>query len=1017
MNLFDSIGLKSDPFSTSPNVELFYPAAHHRQCLEGLELAIRMRRGLSVVRGGIGVGKTTVSRKLIQNFKKESDDFDFYLILDPKFESEIILLQHIIELFGVDEKGDSVQACRNIIENYLLKVGVEQGKVLVLIIDEGQNLPGEMLDVFRTLLNFETDDFKLLQLIIFGQPEMGNMIHKYPNFEDRISFDFEIGPTSIDDMRGMIDHRIVVCGGNEGDWFTDAALKKIHKNTQGYPRKVTQLCHQALLTMMSEGKKEITESIVQKVISGTSNSTGLLKQKKKNYNEIAVNKLLDVLKKDKPKSDSTLIENEENFDDDWIGGSVENVINGPNEQLNVKNEEVEQKSSEKEIVQEEGIVDSKNQRNINRDKSSKQTFIQELIPKKNTSKPISDLIIEEKPISSPIKKIKMQTDSSIKSDKIDDKQQNKLRNELKKKKPLPNPGIYPPYHPAYNKITIDNISIGIGIDSGIFTAILTEDKKGIKTLLAHHIQFSKLRNLNSEKDSQDFIDECNNLLKGLTDNFSERANLYKSAFKLLQNCRSIHVNINDESMLMTFIEIIKENRKDKDQIIKWGMKKKFPQFGDDFIIDVAKGNGDRYNVGIGKKSHIESINNQFKTLSWEIRKWTPTAQSVFNSFYWNYPDYLNKTILLINIGERNSTISGLQNSSLQVTDELRIGIQDLNDALSDQGVSIEKWSDRGSFQVPRSFILAAGKKVDQGLYDNIFTPVFEIWQQDINRSINSLRKVISLNNDTQIFLSGSASEILYLDDFFEGFLNYKSTFLNPVRNLAFSPNYIDRDQFQFHPSLLTSAIGSTIKTPNSVSVMLPDLKLNEIFRWVNRLSSIAAIILFIFLATITAKTKIDKDAIESEILPIESENESLSLIKGEYDSLIFNTDNIRSQLKTLNYDTEYFNRILIISRFLSFNTPKEINFDEVNFTIGWDKKVRRKKGRTFKTIIKKTDENVRILRLAGYVKANPAILERHFENYVTSLENSGLFQLVEVMDEQTPSKDIERIEFVLKCVI
>ena len=65
--------------------------------LEGLELVIRMRRGLSVVRGGIGVGKTTVSRKLIQNFKR-IDDFDFYLILDPKFESEIILLQHIIEL-------------------------------------------------------------------------------------------------------------------------------------------------------------------------------------------------------------------------------------------------------------------------------------------------------------------------------------------------------------------------------------------------------------------------------------------------------------------------------------------------------------------------------------------------------------------------------------------------------------------------------------------------------------------------------------------------------------------------------------------------------------------------------------------------------------------------------------------------------------------------------------------------------------------------------------------------------
>ena len=90
-----------------------------------------------------------------------------------------------------------------------------------------------------------------------------------------------------------------------------------------------------------EGKKEITESIVQKVISGTSNSTGLLKQKE-NYNEIAVNKLLDVLKKDKPKSDSPLIENEESIDDDWIGGSVENVINEPNEQFNINSEEVEQ---------------------------------------------------------------------------------------------------------------------------------------------------------------------------------------------------------------------------------------------------------------------------------------------------------------------------------------------------------------------------------------------------------------------------------------------------------------------------------------------------------------------------------------------------------------------------------------------------------------------------------------------------------------------------------------------------
>jgi len=208
IELFKTIGLDSDPFTTSPNVEKFYPATQHRQCLEGLELAIRMRRGLSVIRGGIGVGKTTVSRKLIEIFKNESNTYNFHLILDPKFDSELVFLKHIIDLFGIKTTGDDVQGCRNIIENYLLKTGIDEKKVTVLIVDEGQNLPAEMIDVFRTLLNFETDEYKLLQLIIFGQPEMTKLLKNYPNFEDRISFNFELGPVSLEDTRGLIDYRV-----------------------------------------------------------------------------------------------------------------------------------------------------------------------------------------------------------------------------------------------------------------------------------------------------------------------------------------------------------------------------------------------------------------------------------------------------------------------------------------------------------------------------------------------------------------------------------------------------------------------------------------------------------------------------------------------------------------------------------------------------------------------------------------------------------------------------------------
>ncbi|MBT6018178.1 AAA family ATPase, partial [bacterium] len=244
--------MDSDPFTTSPNVEKFYPATQHRQCLEGLELAIRMRRGLSVIRGGIGVGKTTVSRKLIEVFKNESNTYNFHLILDPKFDSELIFLKHIIDLFGIKTTGVDVQGCRNIIENYLLKTGIDENKVTVLIVDEGQNLPAEMIDVFRTLLNFETDEYKLLQLIIFGQPEMTKLLNDYPNFEDRIAFNFELGPVSLEDARGLVDYRIENSGGKKGAWFSDESIKMIHDVTDGYPRKITQLCHQLLLTMIGD---------------------------------------------------------------------------------------------------------------------------------------------------------------------------------------------------------------------------------------------------------------------------------------------------------------------------------------------------------------------------------------------------------------------------------------------------------------------------------------------------------------------------------------------------------------------------------------------------------------------------------------------------------------------------------------------------------------------------------------------------------------------------------------------
>ena len=313
-----------------------------------------------------------------------------------------------------------------------------------------------MLDVLRTLLNFETDDFKLLQLIIFGQPEMGTMIHKYPNFEDRISFDFEIGPISLEDMRGMVDHRIEVTGGDPGSWFIEKALIKIHKNTQGYPRKVTQLCHQLLLTMISEEKDEINEEMVQRVISGKIDTGGLLKQKKKNYNEIAVNKLLDVLRKDEPedKEDVTEPEQDQIDDDDWIGGDET-----PIEEIKVVEEPIESPPipKQKTIEQDNNKIDAINEKPIEKEKE-----------------------IED--ATAPAK--------------------------VSKDDFLPTQGRYPSHVKAslLGHIPIDQTYTGIHIDRGRIITTVIHENNGLKTLLAYDIHSANDKDLDPSDNPEEFLD-------------------------------------------------------------------------------------------------------------------------------------------------------------------------------------------------------------------------------------------------------------------------------------------------------------------------------------------------------------------------------------------------------------------------------------------------------------------------------------------------------------------------------
>jgi len=145
--------------------------------------------------------------------------------------------------------------------------GAVENKTVILIVDEAQKLNEMSLELLRVLLNYETNEFKLLQLVLLGQLELQAKIKEIPNFFDRISYKGKLGPLDYDEMKGMILFRMKQAGYNAGmQLFMEEALGLIYEHTGGYPRQVTMLCHQALKEMLLKNKFIVDSPIIERLI-------------------------------------------------------------------------------------------------------------------------------------------------------------------------------------------------------------------------------------------------------------------------------------------------------------------------------------------------------------------------------------------------------------------------------------------------------------------------------------------------------------------------------------------------------------------------------------------------------------------------------------------------------------------------------------------------------------------------------------------------------------------------------
>ena len=274
MSYYRILGLEQEPFSTSPDPAFFYQSEKHRAALANLIIEFRLKRGLSVVLGDIGTGKTTLGRKLIQMLK-ERDGFIFHMVLDPTYPSEDLFFSALIRTLGVGVSATSPTLVdyREVLERYLFHKGIQEQQTVVLVIDEAHKLNTLSLEALRILLNYETNNAKLLQLVLLGQMELLPILTGMPNLLDRISFRCILEPLDVSETRRMIQFRLQEAGYRSRlALFTDESIEAIHEYSEGYPRRIAMFCHKALRALvMYQGRVvdgELIEELVQREMEG-----------------------------------------------------------------------------------------------------------------------------------------------------------------------------------------------------------------------------------------------------------------------------------------------------------------------------------------------------------------------------------------------------------------------------------------------------------------------------------------------------------------------------------------------------------------------------------------------------------------------------------------------------------------------------------------------------------------------------------------------------------------------------
>ncbi|MDI9246669.1 AAA family ATPase [Marinobacter sp. CHS3-4] len=260
-------GLQEAPFALTPNTRYFLRARSHSDALELLLVALKEREGFIKITGEVGTGKTLLCRLLLNELEQEA--YTAY-IPNPHLTPET-LYEAVAEELGVD-----VSACGNThqvlkaLNDRLIALAMEQRPV-VLVIDEAQAMPEATIEALRLLTNLETESIRLLQVVLFGQPELDELLKRdsLRQLRQRITFQYRLAPLDKVLVAQYLRHRLAQAGYNGGELFSSPALRLITRSSGGIPRLVNIIAHKALLAAWGKGDRQVSRGHVMQAIRDT----------------------------------------------------------------------------------------------------------------------------------------------------------------------------------------------------------------------------------------------------------------------------------------------------------------------------------------------------------------------------------------------------------------------------------------------------------------------------------------------------------------------------------------------------------------------------------------------------------------------------------------------------------------------------------------------------------------------------------------------------------------------------